>query len=271
VNRTRRGDTDNDSEVSTPNGSGGPSVNSLSVYQQAIDATIQTIRLRAQRYRNLVVAVAVTLVVSILTALVTWSWHPLLGLTAIVLWYGAFALGDARLALAWQRRILDLWANQQLDLRPLRDALKAIPAMPVRTLDGMLTMLPTPTAATSAETRSGVLRRATAVAAHEAHAVQQVQALLTASLRLITVISLVLALTIRSVIPLASLLAIPLLLGIAAMRRELGRRRWRFEIAAARTAGVDAGQLRRQLEAFQRTDAFAPFIRQVVDTGEQAT
>lgn len=241
-----------------------------STYQVAIDATQRTIDARARAYRNLVIAVTLTLITPIVIALITWSWLPLLGLGLIFPLYDVFAVSDGQLVLAWQRHVLSLWTDQQLDFAPLRDALRGVPRMPTRTLDGMLTTLPLPSSPNAPEVRAQPLRRVVAFVARESHVMQHVRFLLSAVVRLVSLVLIVLAVALGSWLPLLGLLAIPLALATGAAWTALARRRWSTQIAAARAAGFDCAQLRRELGTVQCGDAAEPFIRQLSAAAEQS-
>jgi hypothetical protein len=226
-------------------------VSTRSPYQLAIDRTQRTIDARAAAYRNLVVVVTVVLIGPIAAALLLRSWLPLVGMGALALLYCVFVIHDSRLVLGWQREMLRLWTEQQVDLKPLHDALNAVPQMPKRTLHGMLTMLPAPAAP---EVLVPSMLRVVAFVAHETHAARHLQALLTATGRLIAIFSLLYAAALGSLLPLLGLSAVPLLVAVGAARNAIVRRRWRAEIAAARTAGVDYRELRDRVQALHRAE-----------------
>jgi hypothetical protein len=201
-----------------------------SVYQTALAATAKTIRKRAWWYRNLVVSVAVVLVGSTLTALVLRSAQPLLACVAIVPLFAVFLLVDARLVIGWQAQMLDLWVNEQLELTSLRDALVAMPAIPPRTLNGMLALLPIPET-TSREIRSAAARRAVARLSREIQVALVVRSTLGATIRLVIISGAVLAILNSSTRPLLTAFAISLVLGIAGsfVVHRLRRRRGELE------------------------------------------
>lgn len=237
-------------------------------YGQAIEATTQAIGARAQRYRSLVVAVALTISGSFVAALIMWSWRPLLAVGMILPLYGAFALVDGSLLLGWQRQLLDLWVEYRLDLRPLRDVLSGFPGMPPRTLEGMLSMLPLPRAANATELRSQAFRRAVAFVMREYYAHQHIRTLLVAASHVVAVLCIGAAVVRWWSIPLLGLVVIPLLLALGTARLAISQGRWCREVVAWRQAGLEAESVKQALADLELGSGFEAFVerhREILD------
>jgi|APLak6261659701_1056019.scaffolds.fasta_scaffold00012_12 hypothetical protein len=114
----------------------------MSAYRNAIDLTTQTIDKRARYYRNLVVAVVLTSLVSIGWATMTWSLSPLSGLLLIFPISILFFFMDARLLNQWRSQLFQSWSKKDIDFCGLSHAVNAIPILPKDTLQGMLATLP---------------------------------------------------------------------------------------------------------------------------------
>lgn len=237
-------------------------------YQEAMRATAGVIHTRARWYRNLVAGVAAVLLGSVLAALIAWSLAPLAGLLAVVPLCGAFFVLDGRLVLGWQRKVLSLWAEQDLDLNPLRDALTGMPMLPPRTLGGMLDLLPKARDGTPSEPRSRAARRALAVAAGEIHTAQVVRRLAGAVARLLGFLCIVLAILWRSPAPLLGLLAVPVLLAGPKVHFALRLYAWRREMALLRPAAGGAEAVRKLVMGTDWGDAPSELPRRLSDAVE---
>ena len=111
---------------------------------EAVKLTTQTINTRTVRFRNFVIAVVVVALGSVVWASIQWSWKPLLGLLLLVPLCGAFLYLDARLVHQWRQQVLEMWAQENLDLKTFSSAMSTIRTLPERTLRGMLDTLPNP-------------------------------------------------------------------------------------------------------------------------------
>lgn len=114
----------------------------MSAYRLAIDLTTRTIERRARYFRNLIVAVVVAGLVSIAWALIARSPAPLAGLALLVPLSGIFFFADNRVLDAWRAGLLDAWVARELDFSAFSAAIRANPALPKATTEGMLATLP---------------------------------------------------------------------------------------------------------------------------------
>jgi len=110
----------------------------------AIEETEATIQERAKLYRKLIGCVLVIIFASAISALAIRRATPLLGLIMLVPSTGAFFVLDSRLTRRWMRDVLDLWAEQKLDLGAFATAIRSHPLLPRGTVEGMLMDLPQP-------------------------------------------------------------------------------------------------------------------------------
>jgi hypothetical protein len=114
----------------------------VSAYRLAIVQTITTIDTRARYFRNLVVAIVVLTLGSMVWAVVTWTFSPLAGLLLLLPAGGLFFFLDAKLLNDWRSRLLDAWVMKDIEFRAFCDAVSAIPTLPKETLQSMLATLP---------------------------------------------------------------------------------------------------------------------------------
>jgi hypothetical protein len=114
----------------------------MSAYRVAIHQTVQTLERRAKYFRNQVIAVVIIVLVAVLSACITRSFTPLAGVLLVLPTCGFFFLADTRLVNRWQSEIIANWASGGLDVAALRDAVRACPALPRDTVEGMLATLP---------------------------------------------------------------------------------------------------------------------------------
>jgi hypothetical protein len=114
----------------------------VSAYRRAIDQTTDTIAHRARCYRNLVIGVVLTGMVSIGGALWLRSLYALSCLLLLIPFCGLFYYVDARLVLSWRTKLLENWALGEIDFFAFLEALRAIPSLPGETLSAMLKGLP---------------------------------------------------------------------------------------------------------------------------------
>jgi len=111
------------------------------VLLEAINLTLQTIECRARLYRNLLVAVSVVSVVSILTAVLCWRGWPVAGLILAVPLAGGFLLHDTRRVRRWFEEILQMRRERGLDAALFLETIGRFKHVPSRSLQGMLLML----------------------------------------------------------------------------------------------------------------------------------
>ncbi|MEJ8845039.1 hypothetical protein [Variovorax rhizosphaerae] len=115
---------------------------SASLYAAAIDATRDTLRQRASRYRWLVVSIAILFVTSLIGAVGWRDWRPLFLLlyqpSAVLL----FCAIDTMAVQRWRADVLAGWFDGRLGLNVLVSFLRQVPGLPPRTLEGMLASLP---------------------------------------------------------------------------------------------------------------------------------
>jgi len=109
---------------------------------EAINLTSRTIADRGRLYRNLVVAVSLLSVASILAALVCWRVWPLMGLILLVPLSGGFVFLDSRRVARWRKQLLEIADNRKLDLTLLLNTISQYKHLPANTLQAMLAALP---------------------------------------------------------------------------------------------------------------------------------
>jgi hypothetical protein len=114
----------------------------MSPYRIAIDRTTQTIDHRAKCYRNLIVAVVLVFLGSIVFAIAIPSIKPLAALVLILPICGTFFLLDSRLVARWRFELLDSWKKRDIDLVNFCSTITSIPTLPEGTIAGMLATLP---------------------------------------------------------------------------------------------------------------------------------
>ena len=114
----------------------------MATVKDALDLTTQTIDRRAYRYRNLVVLVVLVGLVSGIGAVVLLSGLPLLGLLLLLPLCGGFHYLDSVLVNRWGNRLLQMWAEEELDLDAFVESIAAIRLLPPATLGAMLDTLP---------------------------------------------------------------------------------------------------------------------------------
>jgi hypothetical protein len=114
----------------------------MAAYRDEIDRTTRTIERRARHFRNQVITVAFVCLLSIGWALLAWSPAPLSGIVLLVPVCGAFFVADSRLLDTWRADLLARWVARDLDMAAFRKAIRANPALPKETTEGMLATLP---------------------------------------------------------------------------------------------------------------------------------
>lgn len=116
--------------------------NSEHPIKQALTLTAHTFDRRTRWYRNLVIVVVGLPALCIVTAAVTMRWHPLAGILFLVPLCCLFFCFDAFLVRKWQKFVLALWAQGELDLGGFVQAVSAIRTIPEKTLRGLLAVVP---------------------------------------------------------------------------------------------------------------------------------
>lgn len=114
----------------------------MSAYRVALDEIASTINRRARYYRNLIAAVSVLGIGSVVWTVVSWNLAPLTGLTLLLPACGLFFFLDGRLLAEWQSGLMEAWVKKEIDFRAFCHAAGAIPALPRGTLESMLATLP---------------------------------------------------------------------------------------------------------------------------------
>jgi hypothetical protein len=147
-------------------------------YRSAIDETAMTIRLRARLYRNLVVIVVLTGITITVLAMALSSWRVFSVAVCVVPVCGLFLIRDGQLVGRWRSSLLTAWANRNLDFVALSVALRALPALPRGTLEGMWATLPSAPSLAAEQELSAATRRAIA-AQFDASRREQMNALIT--------------------------------------------------------------------------------------------
>jgi hypothetical protein len=145
----------------------------MSPYRVAIDYTSRTIEARARNHRNLVVAVVLLALATIIMAGVNRSIVPLAALCLLVPLCGVFFLLDARLLDEWRCRVLEAWVTRDIDLEPFRGAVSAAPALPNETLQSMLATLPDTRGVVREHDIASSTREGVATASRGVHACQR--------------------------------------------------------------------------------------------------
>jgi hypothetical protein len=112
------------------------------VLLEAIDMTLATFEDRGRLYRNLVVAVSLVSLGSILTALLCWRGLPLAGLIIVVPLTGAFIYLDTRRVSAWRNSVLSMCRTRGLDLALFCNTVSQLKHLPQGSLQSMLATLP---------------------------------------------------------------------------------------------------------------------------------
>lgn len=112
------------------------------IYRAAIDATTAALAARARSYRALILVVAAGIGGACLWALFAKSLAPLVLLLLVGVSVGIFFWLDALRLNRWRTQLLLPWQRRELDFAALSTAVRAIPGLPVDSVDAMLTSLP---------------------------------------------------------------------------------------------------------------------------------
>ena len=112
------------------------------VLLDAIDTTVRTIEDRARLYRNLVVAVSVVSVLSILLTVLFRQWLALIGLVLLVPLTGGYLFLDSRLVRRWRAGIGEMTRLRSLDVFTFLKTISGFRHLPANTLKAMLVTIP---------------------------------------------------------------------------------------------------------------------------------
>jgi hypothetical protein len=110
-------------------------------YAAAINSTLRTVERRVRLYRNCVVSVSALATTVIMTTVVTTQWRWLALLLALMPLIGTYIALDMSVVAGWREAVLRQWAEGDILLGPLEQALRAKPSVPKITLDSMLDRL----------------------------------------------------------------------------------------------------------------------------------
>jgi hypothetical protein len=112
------------------------------VLLDAIDATFRTIEGRTKLYRNLVTAVGVVSVLSILSAVLFRQWIAIAGLVLLVPLTGGYLFIDSRLVRRWRAAITEMVRLRSLDVSTFLKTISGFRHLPPNALKAMLLTIP---------------------------------------------------------------------------------------------------------------------------------
>jgi hypothetical protein len=141
-------------------------------YKFAIAATETAVNRRASVFRNQALAVVALTAVSFVHALVAGEWRPLATLLLLVPLCGSFFIADGRILDRWRHQLLLGWTAKEIDFEAFREAMRALPRLPRRTLDGMLQTLPAAGDLVYEQTIQSATRQAIAATYVASHALE---------------------------------------------------------------------------------------------------
>ena len=147
-------------------------------YRSAIVLTETTIRRRAALFRIQGIALLLVIAAAVVDAIVARRPATLLGLGMLLPLCGGFLLLDANALRDWRRQLFAAWTSGTFDFVAFFVAIRALPYLPQRTVEGMLATLPD-AGDLSYEQRLGVATRraiaaeSEALRAEEWHAMQR--------------------------------------------------------------------------------------------------
>lgn len=225
----------------------------MTSYSAAIHRTNEALEARARNFRHQVVTLLVLGLVPVVLAVVARSPVPLVWLVLLVPGCGSFLWVDHVAVERWRSEILAAWAMGELDVSAFCRAIRANPAHPTDTIEGMLVTLPSAGDLAAEQRLSSATRRAIAAATSADGRVRSDVMALKIAASLIVAGVLVAAVTMHRREPLAALASLVLL---PAARLEL-RHRQRAECHRAvrgyRTqAGFSEGDYARALAVLSR-------------------
>jgi len=111
------------------------------VLLEAINLTFRTMERRSRHYRNLVIAVSLTAMASVILAVIFRRWVVLSTGFALPLYVGGFLFLDHRLVTTWRRRVLHMRDKRGLSLAQLAQILSGLRHLPQASLRSMLAAL----------------------------------------------------------------------------------------------------------------------------------
>ena len=109
---------------------------------RAIHATLRALEDRSRFYRNLIVAVVLVSVASLLLAVIFLRWTPLCGLILIVPLVGGFLILDGRRVRRWRSEILQMCRAEAHDYSLFQKTMAGFGHLPAGTVRSMLATLP---------------------------------------------------------------------------------------------------------------------------------
>jgi 4-amino-4-deoxy-L-arabinose transferase-like glycosyltransferase len=207
-------------------------------FLEAVALTTQTIDIRAKRFRNLVIAVVLVALGSVLWAGIQWSWSPLAGLLALVPLCGAFLYQDTCLVNRWRQQLLDYWTQERLDLDCFRSAVSAVRLLPAGTLQAMLQTLPTGKELHTSEDISPCARKAIALTLRAIHGCQADRTIGSTVAGTVGLAALAGALLQGSWLPLSGLAAVLPILGAGKCMQSFRWWRWKRQIRGLPQQGL---------------------------------
>jgi hypothetical protein len=104
--------------------------------------TVRTIKDRARLYRNLVVAVSVVSVLSILLSVLSRQWLALIGFVLLVPLTGGYLFLDSRIVRRWRAGIVEMTRLRSLDVVTFLKTISGFRHLPPNTLKAMLVTIP---------------------------------------------------------------------------------------------------------------------------------
>jgi hypothetical protein len=108
----------------------------------AVNLTSRVLEGRMRLYRNLVVAVSLVSLLSMLSALLCWHPWPLAGLILLPALTGGFLVLDSRRVSQWHDEIMRMCQTRALDLPAFVDLVSRLTHLPSHSVQGMLDTLP---------------------------------------------------------------------------------------------------------------------------------
>jgi hypothetical protein len=197
----------------------------VSAYRTAIDQTTDSIARRARYFRNQIVTVVAIGALVAVGALVTRSVAALSAWLVLVSVCGLFFHADSRLLNKWRRNLLAPWIARELDFAALLEAIRANPALPKPTVEGMLATLPFCGNLVAEQAILRPTRQAIAAGSVEIHRSRAQVLLLNVVASAVVVAALLASVYLRRWTPLLGLAAlVPLPLGRAWISRAARRR-----------------------------------------------
>jgi hypothetical protein len=228
-----------------------PALTNAPGYPEAIGFTTFTINLRGIRYRRLVMTVVVICTASLVGAIITQSWAPLLGLFLLLPLCATFFHRDATLVGRWRNTLIQSWADGRIDLRAFRSAVENIPSLPTTTLCGMLQTIPKLEEELGASRASASTRQALALTIFLLDACASDRRAAATIARLGAVGLLTWAILDHSWWPLVGFLVLPSVFAFPFTAGRLRSRSWRRDLVALQSDGLD---VRKFLHAAQGLD-----------------